>query len=53
MNLPFLDPGFLLVLGLVVLCLLGFAANAYGADSQPSESSDHGPSQPLGHKHHV
>lgn len=56
MSLHLLDPGTLFALGLVVLlCLLGLAANLYGTDSRPPESTDRGPSEPLGHNsgHHV
>lgn len=56
MSLPLVDPGTLFALGpVVLLCLLGLAANFRGADSRPSESADRGPSEPLGHNvgHHV
>jgi hypothetical protein len=56
MSLSFPDPGVLVALGpVVLLCLLGVAANLYGSDSRPTESTDRDPSGPLGHStgHHV
>lgn len=50
MSLTLVDPGTLFALGLIALvCLLGAAADRYGADSRPSESTDRRPSGPLGH----
>jgi hypothetical protein len=50
MSLPLVDPGILFALGFIVLvCLLGAAADRYGADTRASESTDRRPSGPLGH----